>query len=46
MNTENNKENESNKCIYQFTDKRNRKNLNNKNIVLFNLNTYYRRKKD
>ena len=32
MNTENSKENESNKFIYQFTGKRNLKNPNNKSI--------------
>ena len=34
MNTENSKTNESNKFIYQFTDKLNPKNSNNKNIGL------------
>ena len=33
MNTENSKTNGSNKFIYQFTDKLNLKNPNNKNIV-------------
>ena len=37
MNTENSKTNESNKFIYQFTDKRNLKNPNIKNIELVNL---------
>ena len=41
MNTENSKTNESNKFIYQFTDKRNLKNPNNKNIGLVNLSIYY-----
>ena len=41
MNTENSKTNESNKFIYQFTDKLNLKNLNNKNIGLINLSIYY-----
>ena len=40
MNTENSKTNESNKFIYQFTDKRNLKNPNNKNIGLVNLSIY------
>ena len=40
MNTENSKTNESNKFIYQFTDKLNLKNPN-KNIGLVNLNIYY-----
>ena len=44
MNTENNKANESNKFIYQFADKRNLKNQNNKNIGLVNLSIYYTRK--
>ena len=39
MNTEKSKTNESNKFIYQFTDKLNLKNLN-KNIVLVNLSIY------
>ena len=37
MNTENNKTNEPNKFIYQFIDKLNLKNSNNKNIGLVNL---------
>ena len=41
MNTENSKTNESNKLIFQFTDKRNLKNPNNKNIGLVNLSIYY-----
>ena len=41
MNTENSKANESKKCIYQFTDKLNLKDPNNKNIVLVNLSIYY-----
>ena len=41
MNTENSKTNESNKCIYQFTDKLNLKTPNNKNIGLVNLSIYY-----
>ena len=41
MNTENNKTNESNKFIYQFTDKLNLKTPNNKNIGLVNLSIYY-----
>ena len=41
MNTENSKTNESNKFIYQFTDKLNLKTPNNKNIGLVNLNIYY-----
>ena len=41
MNTENSKTNESNKCIYQFTDKLNLKNPNNKNIGLVNLSIHY-----
>ena len=41
MNTENSKTNESNKVIYQFTDKLNLKNPNNKNIRLANLSIYY-----
>ena len=40
MKTENGKTNESNKFIYQFTDKLNLKNPNNKNIGLVNLNIY------
>ena len=41
MNTENSKTNESNKLIYQFTDKLNLKTPNNKNIELVNLSIYY-----
>ena len=41
MNTENNKTNESNKSIYQFTDKLNLKTPNKKNIVLVSLSIYY-----
>ena len=41
MNPENSKTNESNKLIYQFTDKRNLKTPNNKNIGLVNLSIYY-----
>ena len=41
MNTENSKTNAPNKFIYQFTDKRNLKTPNNKNIVLVNLSIYY-----
>ena len=41
MNTENSKTNESNKFIYQFTDKPNLKTPNNKNIGLVNLSIYY-----
>ena len=40
MNTENSKTNESNKFIYQFTDKLNLKTPNNKNIGLVNLSIY------
>ena len=40
MNTLNSKTNESNKFIYQFTDKLNLKNPN-KNIALANLSIYY-----
>ena len=40
MNTENSKTNESNKFIYQFTDKLNLKNPN-KNMALSNLSIYY-----
>ena len=40
MNTLNSKTNESNKFIYQFTDKLNVKNPN-KNIALANLSIYY-----
>ena len=41
MNTENSKTNDSNKFIYQFTDKVNLKNPNNKNIGFINLSIYY-----
>ena len=41
MNTENSTTNESNKLIYQFTDKLNLKTPNNKNIGLVNLSIYY-----
>ena len=41
MKTENSKTNESNKFIYQFTDKLNLKTPNNKNIGLVNLSIYY-----
>ena len=41
MNTENSKTNESNKFIYQFTDKLNLKTTNDKNIGLVNLSIYY-----
>ena len=41
MNTENSKTNESNKFIYQFTDKLNLKTPNNKNVGLVNLSIYY-----
>ena len=40
-NTKNSKTNESNRFIYQFTDKLNLKTLNNKNIGLINLSIYY-----
>ena len=40
MNTRNSKTNESNKFIYQFTDKLNLKTPNNKNIGLVNLSIY------
>ena len=40
MNTENSKASESNKCLYEFTDKLNLKNPN-KNIALANLSIYY-----
>ena len=40
MSTENNKTNESNKFIYQFTDKLNLKTLNNKNIEFVNSRIY------
>ena len=39
-NSENIKTNESNKFIYQFTDKLNIKTPNNKNIGLVNLSIY------
>ena len=39
MNTENSKTNESNKFIYQFTDKLNLRNAS-KNMALANLNNY------
>ena len=45
MNTENSKTNKSTKFIYQFTDKRNLKTPNNKNIGLVNLSIYYTWKK-
>ena len=41
MNTRNSKTNESNKFIYQFTDKLNLKTPNNKNIGLVNLSIYF-----
>ena len=41
MNTENSKTNESNKFIYQFTDKINLKIPNTKNIGLINLSICY-----
>ena len=41
MNTESSKTNESNKFIYQLTDKLNLKTPNNKNIGLVNLSIYY-----
>ena len=41
MSTKNSKTNESNKLIYQFTDKLNLKTPNNKNIGLINLSIYY-----
>ena len=41
MNTENSKTNESNKFIYQFTNKFNLKTPTNKNISLVNLSIYY-----
>ena len=44
MNTGNNKANESNEFIYQFTDKLNLKTANNKNIGLVNLSIYYTQK--
>ena len=40
MNNKNSKTNESNKFIYQFTNKLNLKNPNNKNIELVNLIIY------
>ena len=40
MNTENSKTNETNKFIYQFTDKPNLKNPDNKNIGLVNINLH------
>ena len=40
MNTENSKTRESNKIVYNFTDKLNLKNPN-KNIALANLSMYY-----
>ena len=43
MNTENSKTNESNKFMYQLTDKLNLKNPN-KNIALVNLSIYYTQK--
>ena len=45
INTENSKTKESNKFIYQFTDKFNLKIPNNKNIWLVNLSIYYTCKK-
>ena len=41
INTENSKTNESNKFIYQFTDRLNLITPNNKNIGLVNLSIYY-----
>ena len=41
MNTENSKTNESNKFLYQLTDKLNIKTPNKKNIGLVNLSIYY-----
>ena len=41
MNIEIRKTNESNKFIYQFTNKLNLKNPSNKNIGLVDLSTYY-----
>ena len=41
MNIENSEKNESNKFIYQFTDKLNLKIPNNKNIGQVNLSIYY-----
>ena len=46
MNIENDKKNESNKFIYQFTDKLSLKTPNNKNIGLVNLSIYYTWKKN
>ena len=40
LNTENSNTNESNKSIYQFTDKLNLRIPNNKNIGLVNLSIY------
>ena len=40
MNTENSKTSESNKFVYEFTDKLNLKSTN-KNMALANLSTYY-----
>ena len=45
MNTDS-KTNESNKFIYQFTDKINLKTPNNKNIGMVNLSIYYTWKND
>ena len=41
MNTKNSKTNQSNKFIYQFTDKLNLKTPNHENIGLVNLSIYY-----
>ena len=41
LKTENSKTSESNKSIYQFTDKPNLKIANNKNIGLVKLSIYY-----
>ena len=41
MDTENSKTNESNKFIYQFTDKINLKTSNNQNIGSVNVSIYY-----
>ena len=41
MNTENNKTNQTNEFIYQFTDKLTFKTPNNRNIGLVNLSIYY-----
>ena len=46
MNTENSKATESNKFIYQFSEKLNLKTRNNKNIGLVNLSIYYTWKKN